>query len=394
MPSAIHFGAGNIGRGFIGALLSQAGYDVTFADIAEPLITALNEHHSYTLHITDVDIPEDQKKTVITNVSGIMSSRENEPQLLEALANADIVTTAVGPAVLRIISRSLAKAVTKRRLAEKGFLNIIACENMTGASGHLKQEVLNNLSSSEDKEYLEENIGFPNCAVDRIVPPFDASKAENCLSVGVEKFFEWIVEEPAIKGPKPEIPGMKFTDNLIAYVQRKLFTLNCGHATAAYLGFLKGFPTVDKALEDPWIEEIVHGAMGESGAALCKKHGFNLEEHELYIQKIMQRFRNPYIKDDVARVGRDPLRKLGPEDRLVGPTLMCKGFDLPHHNLLKGISAALCYSNREDPQCKQLEEKIREKGMFETVKEVTTFGEEDAREVVADREELLKLAKA
>jgi len=264
---------------------------------------------------------------------------------------------------------------------------------MTGASQHLKDEVLKHVSE-EDKKYLEANIGFPSCAVDRIVPPFDSSKAENCLSVGVEKFFEWIVDENAIKGPKPEVEGMKFTDNLIAYVQRKLFTLNCGHATTAYLGFLRGAPTVDKALEDPWIEEIVRGAMEESGAALCKEHGFDFEQHKQYIQKIMQRFRNPYIKDDVVRVGRDPLRKLGPADRLIGPTKMCKKFNLPHHNLLKGISAALCYTNSEDPQCKELGEKIKERGMTETIKEVTTFVNEDAKEVVDDWEEMKQMAKA
>jgi len=386
MSQAVHFGAGNIGRGFIGALLSDAGYHVTFADIVEPLINALNEHKKYTIHILDVSAPD--KPIEINNVSGIIST--NESAMMEALLNADIITTAVGPAVLKIIARTLAKGVTARREAGKGTLNVIACENMTGASEHLKEAVLSHLQNEEDKEYIASSVGFANCAVDRIVPPFDTSKSENILSVGVEAFYEWIVDETALKEPKPHIKGMTFTDNLIAYVQRKLFTLNCGHAITAYLGFCKGYATVDEALKDEWVEDIVHNAMLESGAALCKKHGFNFEDHKAYIEKIMNRFRNPYIKDDVVRVGRDPLRKLGKADRLVGPTLMCKEFDLPHENLEKGIAAALCYKNHEDPQCKEMHQIIEQGGIEKVIEDVAGFpkGSPESQDIVKAFEEL------
>lgn len=385
--SAVHFGAGNIGRGFIGALLSESGYHVTFADIAEPLIKALNEHGRYEIQVLDVN-PE-TPTVEISNVSGVMS---NDPKALgDALVNADIVTTAVGPAVLKIIARSIASAITARREAKKAPLNIIACENMTKASAHLHDEVLKHLTSEEDKTYLSENVGFPSCAVDRIVPPFDGGK--NILSVGVEAFFEWIVEEPEFKGPTPEIKGMKLTDNLVAYVQRKLFTLNCGHATCAYLGYLKGYATVDEALKDPEIEKIVHGAMSEAGKALCKKHGFDEAEHEKYIEKIMNRFRNPYIKDDVGRVGRDPLRKLAPADRLVGPTNMAREFGLPTDNLLKGIAAALLYENKDDKQSVELRSKIEEHGIEEAVEEILGFekGSEEAKMVKTSYQEMEKV---
>jgi len=384
--NALHFGAGNIGRGFIGALLSDSGYHVTFADVVEKLITALNEYKEYTITIQDVDPEEPRKK--ITNVSGVLS---NDPVALnKAILDADIITTAVGPNVLRIISRSLASGIVERKKAGKKYLNIIACENMTGASGHLRDEILKYLVTSEDKEYLDKYVGFPNCAVDRIVPPFTPGKDDNILSVGVEAFYEWIVEEPAFKGPRPEIGGMKLTDNLVAYVQRKLFTLNCGHATTAYLGYLKGYKTVDEALKDEGIAAIVYGAMKESGDALCKKHGFSPEEHAKYIEKIMNRFRNPYIKDDVARVGREPLRKLGPADRLVGPAKMADEFGLPKTNLLKAIAACLLYDNPEDTQSVQLKKDIKEKGLEEVIEDVLGFkkGGDESKLVVAAYNEL------
>jgi len=383
-PTAVHFGAGNIGRGFIGALLSDSGYHVIFADVVDKLIDALNEQHGYDIEIMDVE-----RKTVhVSNVSGVNS--KNPAALQQALVDCDLVTTAVGPAVLKIISKAIAGAVTARREAGKKDLNIIACENMTKASAHLRDEVLKHLTSEEDKKYLDAHVGFPSCAVDRIVPPVEAGK--NILSVGVEAFFEWIVEEPAFKGPVPKIEGMKLTDNLVAYVQRKLFTLNCGHATTAYLGNLKGYNTVDEALKDKWIEKIVHDTMTEAGNALCKKHGFDKKEHAQYIDKIMNRFRNPHIKDDVKRVGRDPLRKLAPADRLVGPTKMAKELGLPFDNLLKAIAAALWYDNPEDKQSVEIRKKIEDGHLEDLIQDVLGWkkGTEDSKHVLEAYHEMEK----
>jgi len=373
-PNALHFGGGNIGRGFIGALLSKSGYHVTFADVVAPLIEAFNEHHEYDITILDVGGAADER---ITNVSGVFS---NDAEAVKAaILETDIITTAVGPMILKRIAPTIAAGIKARKEAGKEYLNVIACENMTRASNFLKGYVLEALDSAEDKEYVEKYVGFPSCAVDRIVPPFSAGK--NILGVGVEAFFEWIVEEPEFRGPAPKIEGMKLTDNLVAYVQRKLFTLNCGHAVTAYLGYLKGYKTVDESLKDPEIEETVRGAMRESGAALCKKHDFDVEAHNKYIEKIMDRFRNPYIKDDVARVGREPIRKLGPADRLVGPLKMASEYGLPVDNLLKGVAACLLYDNAEDPQAKEVMTKIKEKGVEDVVENVMELNKDHEKEV-------------
>lgn len=391
MPSnsgkkAVHFGAGNIGRGFIGALLSNAGYEVIFADIAEPIITALNKERSYKIHILDLE--RNGETDTIKNVSGVLST--DEAAMKKAITEASIITTAVGPNILPKIAQTIATGLKARRAAGvTSELNIIACENLAGASTLLHDEVLKHLPLKQDREFLSAKIGFPNCAVDRIVPPF-TDDAGGVLAVGVENFHEWIVERPAIKGPKLDIPGMDLTDNLTAYVQRKLFTLNTGHAICAYLGFLKGYATVDESLADKRIEEVVRNAMLESGAALCRKHGFDEKKHEKYISKIQRRFHNPYIHDDVVRVGREPLRKLAPGDRLVGPIKMAEEFGLKYDSLLKGIAAALRYENPEDPQSQDLKAQIKEKGLPKVVAEVIGFGEDtrENREILSSYEEL------
>ena len=163
MKKAVHFGAGNIGRGFIGLLLSQAGYHLTFVDVAAPLVDDIN-----TLGKYNVQIFGEAEKTLVENVSAI-NSNENLDALLDAIVEADIVTTAIGPNILKFIAPNIAKGLTKRVAANKTPLNIIACENMVGGSTVLKNFVYENLADDVKPE-VTKLIGFPDAAVDRIVP--------------------------------------------------------------------------------------------------------------------------------------------------------------------------------------------------------------------------------
>jgi mannitol-1-phosphate 5-dehydrogenase len=237
-------------------------------------------------------------------------------------------------------------------------------------------------------------ISFANCSVDRIVPPFQSEPGKK-LDVGVEGFFEWAVEEPALRGPKLEVHGMKLTDNLLAYNERKLFTLNTGHCIAAYLGWLKGHPTISASIRDEQIRTVVRGALDESGAALIKKHGFTEQEHKAYLDKIEDRFKNPEVKDEVARVGRQPLRKLGRHDRLLGPTYLAKEYDVPVNYLLVGIAAAFHYEDDSDEQAKQLQGDIKGKGIEKVVADVTGFAEDtEEHKKIVDHYHELKRTRA
>lgn len=361
MKKAVQFGAGNIGRGFIGALLSQAGYHVVFADVAQAIIDKLNTDQSYTVRVMDV-VCEDQR---IQGISGVDSAT---PAAIDEIAGADLVTTAVGLVILPRIAPTIAAAIEKRR--ENGCtqpMHIIACENAIRASSQLKQAVYAALSEA-GRTFADCHIGFPDAAVDRIVPPV---KSENFTDVVVESYFEWDVERAGFRGEIPSIPGMTLVDDLMAYVERKLFTLNTAHCITAYLGKLRGLPTIDQAIADPDIYRIVFGAMQESGAGLVRKYGFDAEKHAAYIQKIIGRFKNPYLQDDVTRVGREPLRKLSPSDRLIRPLTTATSYGLPIGHLLTGIGAALRYHNPEDAQSVALQQKIAENGVRAAAAEVT-----------------------
>ncbi|MCV9878993.1 mannitol-1-phosphate 5-dehydrogenase [Brenneria izbisi] len=351
---ALHFGAGNIGRGFIGKLLADANIELTFADVSQPLLDALNSRKSYQVRIVG-------EQTHLDTVSNVSAVHSGSPQAVALIADVDLVTTAVGPQVLEKIAGTIAQGLVKRHAnGNTKPLNIIACENMVRGTSQLKQHVVKLLPEAQ-LAWVDEHVGFVDSAVDRIVPPSEAG-SDDVLAVTVETFSEWIVDQTQFCGEPPVIPGMELTDNLMAFVERKLFTLNTGHAITAYLGQQARHQTIRDAILDPEIRAVVKGAMEESGAVLIKRYGFDAGKHAAYINKILSRFENPYLHDDVERVGRQPLRKLSAGDRLIKPLLGTLEYQLPHDNLIIGIAAAMRYRSEQDPQAQELAEWLQNLG--------------------------------
>ncbi|PPS64968.1 mannitol-1-phosphate 5-dehydrogenase [Pantoea sp. BRM17] len=360
---ALHFGAGNIGRGFIGKLLADAGIELVFADVNQVVPDALNARHTYPVHV----VGEQAKTETVTGVSAVNSTSDD---IIALIAEVDLVTTAVGPQILERIAGSVAQGLIARHdRGNTAPLNIIACENMVRGTSQLKQHVLKALPA-QHHAWAEAHVGFVDSAVDRIVPPSEAGSSDP-LEVTVETFSEWIVDKTQFKGALPAIPGMELTDNLMAFVERKLFTLNTGHAITAYLGKLAGHVTIRDAILDSRIRAVVEGAMQESGAVLIRRYDFDAEKHAAYISKILTRFENPYLKDDVERVGRQPLRKLSAGDRLIKPLLGTLEYQLPHDNLVQGIAAAMHYRSDADPQAQELATLIAEQGVAETLVKIS-----------------------
>jgi mannitol-1-phosphate 5-dehydrogenase len=352
---AVHFGAGNIGRGFIGSLLAQSGYEVVFVDVNEEVVRLLNERKEYRVLIAD----ESGKEEIIRNVSAVNSQKESD-KVIQYLTEADLVTTAVGPNILPIISSILTEGLRKRLSVNQNPLNIIACENMIGGTTFLKENVFEKISE-EEKSLFEKNYGFLDCAVDRIVPN---QKNSDSLAVTVEPFFEWVVEQKNVVGDIPNVKGMQLVDDLMPYIERKLFTVNTGHAMAAYLGYNKNLQTIKEAMDDQEIYSDVQKALNESGAALVKKYGFNENEHKKYIEKIIHRFTNPSISDEIVRVARSPIRKVGANDRLMKPAKQYyELFKEVPAGLTKGIAALLLFDFKDDPEAIELQETIKKAGI-------------------------------
>ncbi|NRD76552.1 mannitol-1-phosphate 5-dehydrogenase [Bacillus sp. BRMEA1] len=364
---AVHFGAGNIGRGFIGNLLYHSGYETCFVDVNEEIVNLLNERGEYRVVLAD---PSEQE-AVIQNVRAI-NSRLHPEEVIKTIAEADLVTTAIGPNILPFIAGLIAEGLRKRMEQSERPLTIIACENMIGGTSLLKEKIFETLTE-EEKLQFEERFGFPDSAVDRIVPN---QVNEDKLMVKVEPFYEWVVEETKIVGERPAIEGITYVPELVPYIERKLFTVNTGHALAAYFGYYFGMETINQSMENLQVRDLVEGALKESGALLVKKYGFSQEEHTKYIQKIISRFQNSFIVDEVTRVGRSPIRKLGPNDRLVSPAKQYLAVigEEPEF-LLKGIAAALLYDFQGDEEAVQVQNIIKEEGIHAAIKKYTELDE-------------------
>ena len=362
---ALHFGGGNIGRGFIGKILAEAGYEVVFADINMTVIDRLNQDHGYTVHVVGEGV--DQHETV-QNVRGINSG--DEAAVTAEISDATLVTTAVGPPVLEILAPLLARSLAARYRAGGAPLNIIACENMVRGSSFLKEKVLT--AAGDDAALIDANTGFVDCAVDRIVPPVRGGDADP-LAVTVEVFSEWIVDSTQFKGAVPAIAGMIATDKLMAFIERKLFTLNTGHTALAYFGQLAGKKTVGEAMQDDAVRHAAEAVMKESGAVLIRRYAFDPAAHRAYIDKILKRFANPYLHDDIDRVARQPLRKLGAQERFIKPLNGMLEYDLPHDATVRAIAATLHYHNPDDPQAVEMQYYRQAHGIAATLVKYSDF---------------------
>ena len=362
---ALHFGGGNIGRGFIGKILAEAGYEVVFADINMTVIDRLNQDHGYTVHVVGEGV--DQKETV-KNVRVINSG--DEAAVTAEISDATLVTTAVGPPVLEILAPLLARSLAARYRAGGAPLNIIACENMVRGSSFLKEKVL--AAAGDDAALIDANTGFVDCAVDRIVPPVRGGDADP-LAVTVEVFSEWIVDSTQFKGAVPAIAGMIATDKLMAFIERKLFTLNTGHTALAYFGQLAGKKTVGEAMQDDAVRQAAEAVMKESGAVLIRRYAFDPAAHRAYIDKILKRFANPYLHDDIDRVARQPLRKLGAQERFIKPLNGMLEYDLPHDATVRAIAATLHYHNPDDPQAVEMQYYRQAHGIAATLAKYSDF---------------------
>lgn len=365
---ALHFGAGNIGRGFIGLVLVQNGYDVTFADVNEDLINLLKTDKEY-----DVIIADGSDKCIrVSGVEAIHSPSETE-KLKETILEADLITMAVGPRIVPLIAKSCVEGIRARlNQADIKPLNIIACENAVGATDLFKEALFNELDE-EERKLADAHFGFPNSAVDRIVP---AQNNENPLDVKVEPFFEWAIERGNFVGDAPEMADVHYVDDLTPYIERKLFTVNTGHAATAYFGLLAGYKNVDEAMADPKIQEQVEAVLGETSDYILKSYDlFNKEEHQAYVNTIIERFKNPEISDDLLRVARGPMRKLSKGDRFVKPALGLLEFGVEPRNLAKAMAAALRFKNPEDEEASQIQAYLNEHSIKETLMK---FSELDA----------------
>jgi len=361
------FGAGNVGRGFLGQLLSESGYAVVFVDIDEPLISALNTQQAYTIRLVDTDRAEE---VTISPVRALHA--EDIDGVAQALTEADMAATAVGARALPHIAPLLAAGIARRAQSSvQDPLNIIICENLKDAAATFRHLVSEHLDADLGA-YLEAHVGFVDTVIGRMVPPpTPEMRAQDPSLIVVEPYKELPVDRRGFAGPIPEIVGLEPCEDFAAYTARKLYIHNCGHAMLGYLGHLRGYVFGYQALEDAAIRALFERALSESKDGIVAAHGVEATWLEAHIADLCRRFANRALGDTTFRLARDPLRKLGPEDRLVGAARLAEKAGAEPEALSWGIAAGYCFDAADDPQAVRLQQRIAEEGFDAVLSDVS-----------------------
>lgn len=382
---ALHFGAGNIGRGFIGFLLARSGYGLTFVDVAPGLVADINRLGRYRV----VTLGASRN---VEEVEGVRAIDLNDEAALDgAVRDADLITLSIGANHLAGTGKVLRSALQERRRSNGSRpLDVIACENALYATDRLRDSILEG-AEPEFSAWMGQTVGFPNCAVDRIVPNA-AVERESPIDVAVEDYCEWDIERGKVRA-NFSIAGAEYVDNLAPYLERKLFLLNGAHALIAYAGYRKGYRMIHEAVRDPEIRSEVLEFHREAIAALSRKHGMAEEVLRRYSERLVARFENAYLRDEVVRVGRDPLRKLSDGDRLMTPLRLCSRYGIGCEGIVFALAAGFAFDDAGDPGAAKIQRSIAETGIEHTVRAVTGL-EEDSP--LADRiaQRYLELVRA
>ncbi len=355
MKQAVMYGGGNIGRGFIGATLSQAGYRVTFIDVADPVVNHLQEKECYPVRYVSGEGHED---VLVSNVTAVHGN--DIPAVAEAIARCDIMATAVGARILKFIVPNIVAGLRKRWEIGAPPLNIIVCENLMDANlvveGMIKAQL-----TPQEQEKFDATVGLVEASIGRMVPvQTEEMKDGEPMRVCVERYGFLPVDKAAFKGEIPEIANMVPFAPFDFYIKRKLYVHNMGHATCAYLGDLLGLEYICQSIDAADVRVLVQNAMTESAMALAKKYGVSLQELLLHITDLLGRFTNAALKDTCARVGGDPARKLSPDDRLIGAARMALDQGITPAYIAVGAAAGVCRYIRETEGMAQSEAAARQ----------------------------------
>lgn len=371
---AVHFGAGNIGRGFIGQLLHQNDFEVCFVDTNEELIQQLNQDDGYLVEIID----EKASRDFVDQVTALNSLTETE-KVVSAIEEADILTTSVGANNLAKIAPLITKGLRKR-FEQRRSINILANENVINASDSLKNKVYE-LLSEEEKISFNQFAYFVNTAIDRQ----SLGKTVDGKSIAVvEPYFEWVINRQQLDpATSYKLKKVVLVDEMQPYIERKLYIVNAAHAAIAYLGALKKYQTIQTAIQDQAILQVVNQFLAENLEYFVQKYSFDREELIGFIEKTLKRQSNQKLSDEISRVGGSPIRKLGPTDRLVAPTAKLADLKLAHEAGVKVIAAGYHYRNAADPEADKLAEMIEEEGLAATIKTISKLDGALLDEVIA-----------
>ena len=349
-------GAGKIARGFIGHLLYLSELPFTFVEKFDGLVDMINERGQYTVNI----LGNSEKNCVVKGAKAIRFS--DVEAVTDAIAEADAVFTSVGGKNLGDLVPLLAGGIEKKAL-KGGNLNVVTCENWKLPATILRNGV-EEMISADAKDYLAEHVGMTEAVIMRSgIESSPELLAQDPLIVNVQDFWELPVDASRIVGELPPIMGLKLIPEFTGFLERKFYTYNAANGTTSFIGALLGHVHIADAAHDERILPILDGVYQETAQALSKKHNFPLDEQLAFTLTSKRKLQDYTIVDFIERNARDPIRKLGKDDRLVGSARLVQEYGIRPDNLCIAIAAAIHYVSPGDPFAEELVRMRKEEGI-------------------------------
>lgn len=375
MNKLVLFGAGKIGRSFIAQLFSLSGYETVFVDIDPHLVELINQKKAYDVLVKDTK----EERIRVTNVRALHFGET--VSIRHELASASIAAISVGQKGLPAVIPVVAQGLMERFDRNPGLpLDIIIAENIRNADVLLKSQLKQLLPEDYPANEL---IGIIESSIGKMVPVMTPGELEkDPLLIFAEAYNELPVDANAFKNPIPDVQGLLPKSNMKAWVDRKSFIHNLGHATAAYVGYRR-FPQTRllwEVLDDTLVYEATRRAMLQSAGVLSSTYAseFTFSQLETHVDDLLKRFRNKALGDTVHRVGCDLYRKLGPNDRLAGAIHLAKKENLPHDHIWEALVAGFSFKatdhdHRLHAADERFHQELKEEGFPAMFKKVTGF---------------------
>ncbi len=322
------------------------------AEVESALCSAVRENKGrYAVNIAHADGVEAVTVEGVELLNPQVSS--DQAALIEAIASADEVATALPNIAFygRGVSQTLAAGIARRDGSRP--LLIHTAENHNHAAEALAAELTRALGRAPaNVQCLNTVIGkmsgviTDRATIDHLALATLTPAAER--AVLVEAFNRILISKITLSGASCGIPCFVEKRDLLPFEEAKLYGHNAIHALIGYLANECGLVTMDQAVGHDDIMSTARAAfMEESGAALCRKHAalgdalFTAEGFAAYAQDLLDRMTNPHLHDLVARVIRDPQRKLGWDDRLYGTMRLALSQDVTPRRMARGAAAAV-----------------------------------------------------
>lgn len=363
--SCVIFGAGKIARGFVGNLLYLSNIDFVFVEKVDSLCDLINERKEYLVNV----LGDNSKNTVVKNVSALKFSQRDE--IAEAISKADCVFNSVGGKNLNEIVPFLTSGIERRAKTNPTALNIITCENWKKPADILRDGIASEISE-DCKAFFQEKVGITEAVIMRsAIESTPELLAKDPLVVNVQNFWEFPFDASRLKAPMPQnMICLKPIYEFTGFLERKFYTYNAANGTTSFVGAILGYKYIADAAFDERILKLLDGVYKETASALSKKHNFPFDEQWAFTRTSLNKLQDRNIIDYIERNARDPMRKLGPDDRLVGSARLCEEYGIVPENLAVAIACAIHYEEPSDEFANQLQKLREEEGVDAVIEKV------------------------